>query len=130
MSKNLFLSVSCLLGLGACASTSNSVRSSQSDVRGSTAVSAPAPRLLVTGPVRLLHANFDRRAGVTFFKAIQKDGAAGIDCGGGAAVGWDGESDLDVGQGEGICVAAAKQVSLSWHARTGVEAAEVQQAKR
>ena len=71
---------------------------------------------------------------MTFFKAARKEGATGIDCGGGAVVGWqvawDGESDLDVAKGEGICVASAKQVNLSWHARMGVEAAGVQQAKR
>jgi len=81
--------------------------------------------------VRLLHANYDRRAGVTFSKAALAEGAAAIDCAGGAPFGWDGSSDLDVHEGEGICVTAAREVSLSWHARARVEAPHAtQQAKR
>jgi hypothetical protein len=94
-------------------------------------VSTPAPLLLVTGPVRLLHANYDRRAGVTFFKAAQADGTGAIECGGSAPVRWDGETDLDVREGEGICVAAARDVNLFWHARTGANVPQpTQQAKR
>jgi hypothetical protein len=93
-------------------------------------VSAPAPRLLVTGPVRLLHANFDRRAGVTFSKAAIPAGAVALDCGQSTPLGWDGETDLDLRAGEAICVSAAREVNLSWHARTGLEAPPIQQAKR
>jgi hypothetical protein len=89
------------------------------------------PALLVTGPVRLLHANYDRRAGVTFSKAVLAEGADAIDCRGSAPLGWDGESDLEVRDGEGICVAAARDVSLLWHARSGVGAPRsTQHAKR
>jgi hypothetical protein len=114
--------------MAACATTSPPVHS---DLRQRTAVSSPAPQLLVTGPVRLLHANYDRRAGVTFFKAVLADGASAIDCKSGALVGWDGETDLEVREGEGVCVAAAREVNLLWHARTGVsEPQQTQQAKR
>jgi hypothetical protein len=130
MSKMHIISISCFVGLAACA-TSPSLRTVRSDLRGSTAVSTPAPRLLVTGPVRLLHANYDRRAGVTFSKAVLAEGANAIDCGGSAPFGWDGTSDLDVREGEGICVTAGRAVNLVWHARTGVEAPRAtQQAKR
>jgi hypothetical protein len=128
--KTYVISISCAIGLAACA-TSPAVRSVRSDLRVSTAVSTPAPRLLVTGPVRLLHANYDRRAGVTFFKAALSDGAATIDCATSAPLGWDGTSNLDVREGEGICVAAVREASLSWHARTGVEPPQpTQHAKR
>ena len=115
--------------MAACGSSSPAVRSIRSDLRG-TAVSNPAPRLLVSGPVRLLHANYDRRSGVTFSKATLADGATAIDCGRSAPFGWDGESDLDVREGEGICVTAAREVSLTWHARMGVEPHTAQHAKR
>jgi len=117
--------------MASCASISLPGRAARSDLRGRTAVSTPAPRLLVTGPVKLLHANFDRRAGVTFFKAAQTDATGAIDCGGSAPVGWDGETDLEIREGEGICVAAARDVNLFWHARSGVSApVPTQHAKR
>ena len=117
--------------MASCASTSLPGRAARPDLRGRTAVSTPTPRLLVTGPVRLLHANFDRRAGVTFFKAVQADATGAIDCGGSAPVGWDGETDLEIREGEGVCVAAARDVNLFWHARTGVDApVPTQHAKR
>ena len=117
--------------MASCASSSLPGGAARSDLRGRTAISNPAPRLLVTGPVRLLHANFDRQAGVTFFKAAQTDATGALDCGGSAPVGWDGETDLDVREGEGICVAAARDVNLLWHARTGVAAPQAtQHAKR
>ena len=84
----------------------------------------------MTGPVRLLHANYDRRSGVAFSKAALADGATAIDCRSSAPFGWDGESDLDVHEGEGICVTAAREVSLTWHARMGVEPHAAQHAKR
>jgi hypothetical protein len=92
-------------------------------------VSNQASRLIVTGPMRLLHANYDRRAGVVFFRAAQQ-GAAAPDCLNAAPMGWDGESDLVVGEGEAICVSAARKVHLSWHARSGAGEApkEVQHA--
>ena len=114
--------------MAACATTSPA---GHSDLRGRTAVSTPVPQLLVTGPVRLLHANYDRRAGVTFSKAVMTDGASAIDCRSAALVGWDGEADLEVREGEGICVAASRDVNLLWHARPGVSAPQpTQHAKR
>src|SRR5262245_59760870 len=110
------ISISCILGMAACATTSPPVHP---DLRGRAAVSTPAPRLLVTGPIRLLHANYDRQAGVTFSKAVLAEGAAAIDCRGSAPLGWDGESDLELREGEGVCVVAARDVSLLWHARSG-----------
>jgi hypothetical protein len=117
-----------LVGM-ACASPSGATRVAVSDLRGNAAVSDRASRLIVTGPMQLLHANYDRRAGVVFFKAAQ-EGLSAPDCQKAAPLGWDGESDLVVGEGEAICVSAARNVHLSWHARAGVVQApkEVQHA--
>lgn len=87
-----------------------------SDVRSNVAVAAAAPAVLLAGPTRLLHANFDRRAGVVFTRVSLQQG--GIpDCRSGVAVAWDGESDLEVRADELICVGAVRRVNLSWHAR-------------
>ena len=106
----------------ACAST-------QVDVRGNASVSNQASRLIVSGPAKLLHANYDRKAGVVFSRAAQQ-GTASPDCLHGAPVGWDGETDLAVGDGEAICASATRTVLVSWHARSGAEVAqkEVQHA--
>lgn len=108
-----------LVGM-ACASPSSATRAAISDLRGNAAVSNHTSRLIVTGPMRLLHANYDRKAGVVFFRAEQQQGASAPDCVHAAPVGWDGESDLMVGEGEAICVSAARTVHLSWHARSGM----------
>jgi len=107
--------------MGACASTSTSARSLKTDFRGHAAVSTLAPQLLVTGPVQVLHANYERRAAVTFFKTAPRDGVVAVDCSGGAPVRWDGKSVLEIREGESLCVAATRKVNLSWHARSGVE---------
>jgi hypothetical protein len=92
-----------------------------SDRRGNVAVSSQASRLVVTGPIRLLHANYDRRAGLVFSKTVQQ-GPASPDCSNGVpVVGWDGESDLMVSAGETLCASSARAVQLSWHGRSGLD---------
>jgi hypothetical protein len=81
------------------------------------AVAAAAPAVLIAGPTRLLHANFDRRAGVVFTRVSLRRAGAIPDCRSGVAVAWDGESDLEVQADELICVGAVRRVNLSWHAR-------------
>ncbi|HEX2658671.1 MAG TPA: hypothetical protein VHU40_10375 [Polyangia bacterium] len=106
-----------VIGGVACASTSGVTVNVPPEVRESVAVSTSAePQLLVAGPTRLLHANYDRRAGVVFLRAPQQ-GSEFTSCRSGVPVGWDGQSDLDVGAGESICVKASRKVNLSWHAR-------------
>ena len=73
--------------------------------------------------MRLLHVNYDKRAGVVFLRAEPQQGTATADCGHGVPTGWDGKSDLAVGDGEMICVAATRAVHVSWHARSGVQEA-------
>jgi hypothetical protein len=111
-----------LVGM-ACASPSGATRAGISDLRGNAAVSGKASRVIVTGPMRLLHANYDRGAGVVFLRAEQQQGTSASDCLHAVPMGWDGESDLTVGEGETICVSAARAAHVSWHARSGMEAA-------
>jgi hypothetical protein len=101
---------------GGCASTRTTTRQAASDFRGNAAVSTPAPRLLVAGPVRLLHVNVDRKAGATFLRVPSYAGAS-PDCRSGIPLTWNGESDLDVDRGESVCVAVRRDARVSWHAR-------------
>ena len=87
------------------------------DVRSNVAVAAAASAVLTAGPTRLLHANFDRRAGVVFTRVSLQQSGGAHDCRTGVAVKWDGESDLDVRPDELICVGAVRRVNVSWHAR-------------
>lgn len=105
-----------VIGGVACASTSGLTVNVPPEVRSSVAVSSAEPRLLMAGPTRLLHANYDRRAGVVFLRASQQGGEA-ANCKTGVPVRWDGQSDLDINPGESICVSASRKVHLSWHAR-------------
>jgi len=105
-----------VIGGVACASTSGVTVNVPPEMRSSVAVSNAEPRLLTAGPTRLLHANYDRRAGVVFLRAPQQVGAS-ADCRRGVPVRWDGQSDLDVSPSESICVTASRKVNLSWHAR-------------
>lgn len=68
------------------------------------------------GPVRLLHVNVDKKAGARFIRVPKHEGAI-PDCGSGAPLAWDGESDLEVGSGESVCVAVLHDARVSWHAR-------------
>jgi hypothetical protein len=86
------------------------------DIRSNAALTAAAPAVLIAGPTRLLHANYDRRAGVIFTR-VSLQGGATPDCRTGVAVAWDGESDLDVPADQLICAGAVRRVNLSWHAR-------------
>jgi hypothetical protein len=105
------------LGAGGCATgqTTARVRSS-SDLRGTAHVFTPAPVVVVMGPVRLLHVNVDKEAGAHYTRVPNRNGAT-PDCGGGTPIAWDGESDLDVGSDESVCVAVAHDARISWHAR-------------
>jgi hypothetical protein len=105
------------LAVAGCASVATSTRAAAPDLRGNANVSTPQPRLLVAGPVELLHVNVDRKAGATFLRTPQV--AGGIpDCRSGAPLAWDGESDLYVHTGESVCVAVLRDARVSWHARS------------
>ncbi len=104
------------LGLGGCAASQTASRGHSADLRGSTRVSTPAPTFLVAGPVELLHVNVDKKAGARFIRVHNKQGAM-ADCGSGAPLAWDGESDLFLQPGESVCVAVVHDARVSWHAR-------------
>jgi hypothetical protein len=89
---------------------------STTDLRGTARVSTPSPVVLVMGPVRLLHVNVDKKAGARFIRVQRHEGTM-PDCGSGAPLAWDGESDLVVEPGESVCVAVAHDARVSWHAR-------------
>jgi hypothetical protein len=89
---------------------------STTDLRGTARVSTPSPVVLVMGPVRLLHVNVEKKAGARFTR-VPSQGGAMANCAGGAPIAWDGESDLDVGSGESVCVAVVHDARVSWHAR-------------
>jgi hypothetical protein len=102
---------------GGCATgQQNLARVHSTDLRGTARVSTPAPALLVMGPVKLLHVNVDKKAGAHFIRVPNHDGTM-PDCGSGAPLAWDGESDLVVGAGESVCVAVVHDARVSWHAR-------------
>ena len=109
-----------LLGLafagGGCASA-GLTRTATPDLRGNATVSTPQPRLLVAGPIELLHVNVERKAGATFLRVPRLAGAM-PDCRSGAPLAWDGESDLYVRQDESVCVAVVHDARVSWHARS------------
>jgi hypothetical protein len=104
------------LAIAGCATATTTARASATDLRGNANVSTPQPRLLVAGPVELLHVNVDRKAGATFLRVPRLAGAL-PDCRSGAPLIWDGESDLFVRQDESVCVAVRHNARVSWHAR-------------
>ena len=104
------------LGLGGCAASQATARGEAADLRGTTRVSTPAPKFLVTGPVELLHVNVDKKAGARFIRVPSHEGMI-PDCGSGAPLAWNGESDLFVQSGESVCVAVVRDARVSWHAR-------------
>jgi hypothetical protein len=104
------------LGLGGCAASQTTARVRSADLRGTTRVSTPVPKFLVAGPVELLHVNVDKKAGARFIRVPSQEGAM-PDCGSGAPLAWNGESDLFVQSGESVCVAVVRDTRISWHAR-------------
>ena len=103
------------LGLGGCAASQATARAKAADLRGSTRATL-APTFLVAGPVELLHVNVEKKAGARFIRVPHHEGAA-ADCGSGAPLAWNGESDLYVQSGESVCVAVVRDARVSWHAR-------------
>jgi len=102
-------------------------RVQSADLRGSARVSTPAPQFLVAGPVELLHVNVDKKAGARFIRVPNRQGAT-PDCGSGAPLAWNGETDLFVQSGESVCVAVVRDAGVSWHARQMPTPAEFQHA--
>src|SRR5262245_35262694 len=124
MSSSLMLAGLALVEVdcaGAAAMTSIA-RPREAELRPTVAVSDPAPQLLVSGPVVVLHMSVDRRRGgaVTVFRAPRHDGTA-ADCRSGPQHHGDvvdaTRASLLVPANESLCAIATRPALVSWHAR-------------
>jgi hypothetical protein len=104
------------LALLGCASSSGAARPLTTDVRGNASLLGQQARPMVVGPMRLLHANFDRKAKVKFTRTWQRDG--GADCRNGAPLSWDGESEIQIQKDELVCVSGTARSAVAWHGRS------------
>ena len=101
------------LTLAGCATTAG--QAPVQDVRGDALLTGHEVQLLIAGPIRLLHANFDTRANLQFTKT--RRGSASADCGSGTPLAWNGEGAVELEKDELICVVATKPTRISWHGR-------------
>ena len=100
------------LGLGGCAASQTTARGEPPISVGPRACRRRRP-VSVTGPVELLHVNVDKKAGARFIRVPSHEGAM-ADCGTGAPLAWNGETDLFVQPGESVCVAVVRDARVSW----------------
>jgi hypothetical protein len=120
-----------MLGMSACAGVGGAGRGAAADVRGMAAVKVGSPRVIATGPVRLLHVDVHGERPVALFSAVRRDGTD-ADCtiGGGAGqvlLRQDRRNpvDVDVPDGQVVCLvpaaagtrSPARGVEVSWHLR-------------
>jgi hypothetical protein len=110
----------------ATAGTQRGARSGERGLRGSVVVSGAQARSALAGPLHLLHVDYDSRGTVELYSVARHDGTD-ADCAGPALMRLSlhgrrpNPIDADVGPGEVVClvaapVAAARTVSVSWHA--------------
>ena len=105
-----------LVGMAGCAGAGASVRTGSEELRGSAMVRGGEARPLVTGPIRLLHANTDGRLTPKFSRVWVRGGAG--DCRQGTPLDWNGSSAVQVEKDEMVCVETARSARVSWHALT------------
>ena len=101
------------LGAVACATSG-----SQVEVRGRTALQGTEAKVVIVGPMRLLHLDSDR-SGVMVYRVPRHLGTE-ADCQAAKnemLVSWDRESNLQVGKDEMVCVSGTRRTQVSWHAR-------------
>lgn len=113
------------LGLMAgCAGPTTSVRPDGrgAEVRGSELVAAGEARPLVTGPIRLLHANSDGRVAPKFSRVWVVSGAE--DCRNATPLEWNGKGAVQIQKDEMLCVQTARSARVSWHGRALPAAAQ------
>jgi hypothetical protein len=99
-----------------CAAPTTALRRPSEDIRGNTLVSGSEARPLVAGPMKLLHVNSDGRTEPRFSRVWQRAGTA--DCHNGTPLVWNGETAVEIGPDELVCVAADGPARVSWHGRT------------
>jgi hypothetical protein len=105
---------------GATASASPRI----SDVRAQTVLNAGSPRLVVAGPARLLHVDFEGSRSVSLFSVDSRNGGPDA-CRTGAPTAKRllhsnvrNALDLDVASGQTVClVADGSSVQVAWHAQ-------------
>ena len=107
-----------------------SERAFERELRGSVVVSGAHARSALTGPLHLLHVDYENRQAVELYSVARQPGSDGpdADCAAGPALmrlSLHGRRpnpiDADVGAGEVVCLvtdptSAAGEVRVSWHA--------------
>ena len=99
-----------------CAAPMAVVQPTVRDMRGNASISGREAQPLVVGPMRLLHVNSESGNEPRFSHVWQRDGA--VDCKNGTPLEWDGQSAVEVGKDELVCVAADAPARLFWHGRS------------
>ncbi len=108
-------------------------RPGERELRGSVVVSGAQARSALAGPLHLLHVDYESRGTVELYSVARHDGTD-ADCAGPALMRLPlhgrrpNPIDADVGAGEVVCLvaepaAAARAVSVSWHATPSDHAA-------
>ena len=115
-----------------CAGTGAAGMQRSAEVRMATTLEAGSPKLMVSGPARLLHVDVEGHQTLNVY-TVKRDAAGAASCAGKARSeartlrqAATTELNLEVGDGEVVCLANAAadapRVDVSWHARRGVAA--------
>jgi hypothetical protein len=99
------------------------------EVRVATTLEAGSPKMIVSGPARLLHVDVRGHQALSIY-AVKRDASGGANCANAARSGARAlrqaastELNLQVQDDEAICLAneagTAPKVDVSWHARRG-----------
>ena len=99
-----------------CAAPTTVARPTVRDMRGNARVMGREAQALVAGPIRLLHVNSDSGIEPRFSHVWHRDGAT--DCRNGTPLDWDGQTTVEIGADELVCVTADRPARLSWHGRS------------
>ena len=113
--KKWFGAAATLAWLG-CAAPATAMRPPAADMRGNALVSGREAQPLLAGPMKLLHVNSDGRAEPKLSHVWQRNGA--VDCHNGTPLDWDGQSAVEIGENEMVCVTLKKTARVSWHGRS------------
>ena len=115
-----------LVAFGSFGATASAAPRAQ-DVRGQTVLNAGAPQVVVAGPARLLHVDFEGSRSVSLYSVDSRSGGTDA-CRVGAPsakrsalrTNVRNALDLDVPAGQTVCLAAdGGSVEVAWHAQQG-----------
>jgi hypothetical protein len=115
-----------------CAGTGASAMQRAAEVRVATTLEADSPKLMVSGPARLLHVDVEGHQTLNVY-TVKRDAAGEASCAGktrsaarALRQAASTELNLEVGDDEVVCLANAAgdapRVDVSWHARRGAGA--------